>query len=98
MKKDIEVVRGSGNVFADLGMADAETLRLKAQLAAKIIKRLDEMKMTVRAAASKIDCDPADVQRIRNADVSRFTIDRLLKIAIRLGCEVALKVTLPKAA
>lgn len=34
----------------------------------------------------------ADIQRIRNADLSRFTIDRLVRITYRLGRSVEMKV------
>jgi predicted XRE-type DNA-binding protein len=98
MADAIEVVQGSGNAFADVGLADSETLKFKAQITGKIIKRLDALGITMRAAAKIADCDASDIQRIRNADVARFTIDRLLKYAIRLGCRVELKVSLPKAA
>jgi hypothetical protein len=37
--------------------------------------------------------DPADIQRIRNADLSRFTIDRLARIAYRLGRKPEMKMT-----
>jgi hypothetical protein len=35
--------------------------------------------------------DAADIQRIRNADLSRFTLDRLVRIVWRLGCRVEMK-------
>ncbi len=98
MSDETEFFRGSGNAFADLGFADAKNLQMKAHIAASIIKRQDELKITIRAAAKLADCDPADIQRIRNVDVAKFTIDRLLKYATNLGCNVDLKVTLPKAA
>lgn len=93
-----EFVRGSDNVFADFHFVDAEALHLKARIAAAIMKRQDELGMTIRAVAKLAGCDPADIQRIRNLDIARFTIDRLLKYATRMGCKVELKVTLPKAA
>jgi predicted XRE-type DNA-binding protein len=98
MNDENEFVRGSDNVFADLKFADAEALHMKASIAAAIMKRQDELDMTVRAVAKLAGCDPADIQRIRNLDIARFTIDRLLKYATRMGCKVELKVTLPKAA
>jgi predicted XRE-type DNA-binding protein len=85
MSDDFELVRGSGNVFADLGDADAEARQMKAKVAAEIIGALNRRGLTVRAAASEARCDPADIQRIRNADLSRFTLDRLVRIAARLG-------------
>lgn len=85
MTEEIEVERGMGNVFADMGDADADTKIMKAQVAAEIIGNLNKRKLTVRAAAELAACDPADIQRIRNADLSRFTLDRLVRIAFRFG-------------
>jgi predicted XRE-type DNA-binding protein len=96
MNEHIGLVRGSGNVFADLGDPDAQTRQLKAQLAAEIITTLDRLGLTVRAAASLAKADPADIQRIRNADLSRFTLDRLIRVAYYLGRKVELKVTARK--
>jgi len=92
MNEDFEVVRGSGNLFADLGDADAGTRQLKAQLAAAIIATLDAQALSVRAGARLAKIDPADLQRIRNADLSRFTLDRLIRIAHRLGRRVEMRV------
>ena len=92
MSEDFEVVRGSGNLFADLGDADAGTRQLKAQVAAAIIAALDADGLSVRAGARLAKVDPADIQRIRNADLSRFTLDRLIRIAQRLGRRVEMKV------
>ena len=40
-KPDLEVIRGSGNVYRDLDIPDADVRQLKAILAAEIIKTLD---------------------------------------------------------
>ena len=93
MADEFEVVKGSGNLFADLGDTDADSKKLKAQLAAEIIGVLNAEGMTVRAAAKLALADPSDIQRIRNADLSRFTLDRLVRIANRLGRKVALTIT-----
>jgi predicted XRE-type DNA-binding protein len=90
---DMELIRGSGNVFADFGDPDAETKLLKAQMAADIINTLNERGLSVRAGAKVAQVDPADIQRIRNADLSRFTIDRLVRIAYRLGRKPEMKMT-----
>jgi hypothetical protein len=68
MKLDrLEVVRGSGNVFRDVGHKDADAERLKAVLAAEIIKALDRERLTVRAAHSRTGIAAADFSRIRHA-------------------------------
>jgi predicted XRE-type DNA-binding protein len=95
---DFELVHGSGNVFADLGMDNPEQRQLRALLAAAIIKTLDAEKLTVRAAEVKTGIAAADFSRIRNVKLGRFTIDRLMKILDRLGCEVQVAVTVLKRA
>jgi predicted XRE-type DNA-binding protein len=88
----IEVVRGSGNVFRDLARENADVEQFKAILAAEIIKALDRERLTVRGAQSKTGIAAADFSRIRNADLGRFTVDRLMSIINRLGSRVEVKV------
>ena len=90
-----ELVRGSGNVFADFGMPNAAVEQLKALLAAKIIKVLDAKKLSVRMAEEQSCIAAADFSRIRRVKLDRFTIDRLMKILERLDqrVEVRVKVT-----
>ena len=53
MKKDeFEAIRGSGNVFRDLGKANADLQQFKAILAAEIIKALDRDGLSIRKAHS----------------------------------------------
>ena len=84
----LEVSRGSGNVFRDLGQEDADLKQFKALLAAEILKALDRDGLTVRAAHARTGIAAADFSRIRNADLSRFTLDRLIGIINRLGARV----------
>ena len=93
MKREkLEVVRGSGNVFRDLGHENADAEQFKAILAAEIIKALDREHLTVRAAHSRTGIAAADFSRIRNANLGRFTVDRLMSIINRLGSHVEVKV------
>ena len=92
--EEMEVVRGSGNVFRDLGHADPDVEQLKAIFAAEIIKMLDRKKLTVRAAHAQTGIAAADFSRIRNADLGRFTLDRLVSIINRLGSRVEVHVNL----
>jgi predicted XRE-type DNA-binding protein len=88
----IEIVRGSGNAFRDLGHASADVEQLKAILAAEIIGLLDRRQMTVRAAHALTGIAAADFSRIRNADLARFTLDRLVSIINRLGSRIEVEV------
>jgi predicted XRE-type DNA-binding protein len=95
MKREkLDVVRGSGNVFRDLGRDSADVEQFKAILAAEIIKALDRGHLTVRAAHGRTGIAAADFSRIRNADLGRFTVDRLMSIINRLGSRVEVKVRL----
>jgi predicted XRE-type DNA-binding protein len=88
----IEVVRGSGNAFRDLGHASPDVEQLRAVLAAEIIKMLDRRGLTVRAAHAQTGIAAADFSRIRNANLERFTLDRLVSIINRLGSRIEVRV------
>jgi predicted XRE-type DNA-binding protein len=92
----LKTVRGSGNIFRDLGRENADLLQLKALLAAEIVRTLDELNLTVRKAHELTRIAAADFSRIRNADLGRFTIDRLLTILSRLGRDVDVAVSVKK--
>jgi predicted XRE-type DNA-binding protein len=94
----LELVRGSGNVFRDLGHKNADAEQLKAVLAAEIIKAFDREHLTVRAAHGRTGIAAADFSRIRNADLGRFTLDRLMSIINRLGSRVEVKVRVRRSA
>lgn len=88
----LELVRGSGNVFRDLGHENADVEQFKAILAAEIIKALDREGLSVRAAHDRTGIAAADFSRIRNANLGRFTVDRLMSIIKRLGVRIEVKV------
>ena len=93
MKNDIEIERGTDNVFRDLGHPDAEALQLKAQLAGQIIAVLNKRKLKGKMAAATLGMTEADISRVRNADLARFTLDRLVEVLNRLSMHVEIKVT-----
>ena len=84
----LEITRGSGNVFRDLGYENADALQMKALLAAQIIKTLDQEALSVRKAQERTGIAAADFSRIRNADLKRFTLDRLMGIVNKLGSRI----------
>ena len=94
----LEVIRGSGNVYRDLGHDDADVKHFKALLAAEIIKTLDRDRLTVRAAHARTGIAAADFSRIRNADLTRFTLDRLVRIINHLGARVEIELKVKPAA
>lgn len=98
MKDDRKLIRGSGNVFRDLGHPNPDLEQLRAILAARIIGVLDDRKLSVRRAGQITGIAAADFSRIRNANLERFTIDRLMTILARLDQHVDVSVTItPRA-
>jgi predicted XRE-type DNA-binding protein len=96
---EVELVHGSGNVFRDFGDPNADIEQLKCILAARIIGILDERGLSVRKAEVLTGVAASEFSRIRNANLGRFTVDRLMAILNRLGQEVEVHVTIrPRAA
>jgi predicted XRE-type DNA-binding protein len=93
MSEELDIVRGSGNVFADLGLANADVEQTKALLAAEIIRILDDEGLSVREAGRRAGVAYTDFSYIRNVDLDRFTIDRLMKILGRFGRRVDVRLT-----
>jgi predicted XRE-type DNA-binding protein len=90
---EIELVHGSGNVFADFGAPDASLRQFRAVLAAEIVKTLDAERLTVRDAEARTGIAAADFSRIRQVKLDRFTIDRLMRILDRLNRDVRVEVS-----
>jgi predicted XRE-type DNA-binding protein len=96
-KKELEVIRGSGNVYRDMGVPDADIRQLKAILAAEIIKTLDKERLSVRKAQSLTGIDAGDFSRVRNAKFQRVSVERLMAMINRLGSRIEVKVKLRRA-
>ena len=90
---DFQLVEGRGNVFHDLGDPDADLKQAKAILAARIVAVLEDRGLSVRKAGALTGFAAADFSRIRNSDLGRFTVDRLMKMLAALDAD--LRVTLP---
>ena len=84
-------------MFRDLGHENADAEQFKAILASEIIKVLDSEGLTVRQAHDRTGIAAADFSRIRNADLGRFTVDRLMTIINRLGSRVEVKIKVRRA-
>ena len=89
---DFELIRGTGNVYADLGMKEPEQRQLRAILAAEISKTLATDNLTVRAAEKITGVAAADFSRIRQSQVEfiaicfrDFPANTLLQLFVVLG-------------
>jgi predicted XRE-type DNA-binding protein len=90
---DIELVRGSGNVYRDFGRPNAGLAQARAITAAKIIAILDERKLSTRDAAKLTGVSHTEFSRIRNTQLSRFTLDRMINILGKLDEDVEVNLT-----
>ena len=91
---ELEIVRGSENPFRDVGLPDADSELMKADLATAIVSILRERGLSGAAAAELGGATEADISRIRKASLDRFTIDRLVKILNRLDRQIEVAVTM----
>lgn len=96
MSEKLEIIRGSGNIFRDLGEKDADIQQTKALLAAEIVRILDKESLSVRKTEKQTGVPYTDFSRIRNVDLDRFTIDRLMKITNSLNRQVNVKISFSK--
>ena len=94
MKKgDLELVRGSGNVYRDFGRPNAGLEQARAITAAKIIHVLDERKLSTRDAGKLTGVSHSEFSRIRNTQLGRFTLDRMIAILGKLDEDIEVSVT-----
>ena len=96
-RKKLEVVKGSRNVFRDLRHKNADADQFKAILGTEIIEALDREGLSVLGAQGRTGIAAADFSRIRNADLGRFTVDRLMSIISRLGSRVEVMIKVRRA-
>lgn len=86
--EDTVTVRGTSNIFADLGYADADTHLLKAELVSRLSDVMLDQKLTQSAAAGLMGISQPDVSRLLNGQFREVSVERLMRMLTRLGCEI----------
>lgn len=92
-QRKIEMEEGSGNVFADLGLEDADELFARAQLGFHVHKILQEKKLKQREIAELLGIAQPDVSHLMNGHFSRFTTEKLLNFLRRLDRKVTIQIS-----
>jgi predicted XRE-type DNA-binding protein len=87
----------SGNVFADLGLPDADDLMAKTNLALMIRQTIETRKLTQAQAAALMGLDQPKVSLIVNGRLDGFSTERLMRFLNDLGCDVRISVSAPHA-
>lgn len=88
MTKKSNFVEGSYNVFADLGLPEAEEMFAKAQLASEIIRVMKKRKLTQQKAAKLLGTTQAKISDVVRGQLRSFTLDRLIKMLVALDLDV----------
>lgn len=77
--RPVDLSDGSDNIFADLGLPDADGLLVKADLAIEIGRVLDERRLPKSEAARVLRTSQPRISDLRRGKLEGFTIDRLLR-------------------
>jgi predicted XRE-type DNA-binding protein len=93
----VEVHRGSSNVYADLGLADAEKLKIKTGLVIEIRKAIKNRGLTQQAAADLMGITQPKVSDMMRGDFSNLSERKLMDCLTRLGYDIEIKVRPAKA-
>src|SRR3954451_14329204 len=92
VKTDETIEPSSGNVFADLGLRNAEELVAKAELVQRISDIIAERKLTQARAAKLLGIDQPKVSSLLRGKLEGFSIDRLFRFLNALGRDVEISV------
>lgn len=92
----VEVHRGSGNVFADLGLADAKKLKIKTGLVIEIRKAMRSRGLTQQQAAKLMGITQPKVSDMMRGDFTNLSERKLMDCLTRLGYDIEIKVRAAK--
>jgi len=88
----IEVEASSGNVFADLGLPDADTLRVKSGLTVEIVKAIRDRGLTQAEAARRMGLKQPEVSALLRGEFSSLSERKLMDCLLRLGYDIEIRV------
>ena len=91
-RKALEMEPSSGNVFADLGLADAEQHLIKAGLVVKIGRIVRQRKLTQAVAARLMGIDQPKVSAMLAGQFRGYSVERLMRFLVALGHDVEIVV------
>ncbi len=89
----IEVETGSGNVFADLGLPDADKLHIKSGLVIEITRAIRRLGLTQELAGKRMGVPQPKVSAMLRGDFNNLSERKLLDCLTRLGYNIEIKVT-----
>jgi predicted XRE-type DNA-binding protein len=87
-EQEFRITRGSGNIFADSGFADAAGRQAKLRLAYVVNQLLDARKLPQAAAASVLELTASKVSALRRYKLAEFSVEALIGLLTALGQDV----------
>ena len=87
----IDFEMSSGNVFADLGLPDAEELKIKSGLAIEITRAVRRMGLTQQQAGRQMGISQAKVSGLMRGDFSNLSESKLMECLNRLGYDIEIR-------
>lgn len=88
----IEVTSSSGNVFADLGLPDADKLKVKSGLMIEIIKAMRALGLNQQEAAKRMGIPQPKVSGMMRGDFTNLSERKLMDCLNRLGYDIEITV------
>jgi predicted XRE-type DNA-binding protein len=88
----VEVQRGSGNVYADLGLPDAEKLKIKTGLVVEIRKAMRSLGLTQQEAAKRMGISQPKVSDMMRGDFANLSERKMMDCLTRLGYDIEISV------
>ena len=95
-KSKIEIHESSGNVFADLGLPDAEEMLLKSQIVVELHRAIRMRKLTQTAAAKLVGIAQPDLSNILRGRFRGFSVERLMRMLTAFGQNIDIVVRPPQ--
>jgi predicted XRE-type DNA-binding protein len=83
-----KIVPSSGNVFADLGLPNAEEKQTKVRLAVAINAIIRGQQLSQNAAARRLSVNQPKVSALLNYELQGFSVERLMKFLTALDRDV----------
>ena len=93
MDDDFELIKGSGNVYQDFARPNAGLEQARAIVGAKIIQIMDDRHLSTKDAEQLTGVSHTEFSRLRNAKLSRFTLDRIITILGKLDQSVEINIS-----
>ena len=88
----IEVETGSGNVFADLGLPDADKLKIKSGLVIETVKAVKRLGLTQAEVAEWMGLTQSEVSALLRGDLSNLSKRKLMDCLNRIGYDIEIRV------